>query len=191
MRGTLAYIIPIGKEEGEKPPSGAHPEHPIYFPITPGHPIMLPPPEEIVGGPPHPDQGLPGEKPKPPAAGAPPRPTHPISGVGEPSHPIEIPPDPPPGSVWPGPSPGHPWVPPTGTPPSGGAPGTPTHPIVPPQPGTPSHPIATPPQPPSGEHLPPSSAAVAVFLPGVGWKYVIVPVLPSTGPAPGIPTPKK
>jgi hypothetical protein len=184
-KGTLALIIPVGRPEPPVPGAPVTPEHPIYFPITPGHPIVLPPPEEVPPGywggvaPPHPDQGLPG--PQPPS-GAPPQPTHPIAPGGPPptpSHPITIPPDPPPGSIWPGPHPEHPWVPPSETvPPPIGAPPRPDHTL--PTPGGP--------KPPG---LPESTALVLVYLPGVGWKYVVAPVYPSTQPPPGVATPKK
>lgn len=91
-----------------------------------------------------------------------------------PSHPIELP-EPPPG-IWPPPTPSHPIVP---LPPAGGgAPGTPTQPIalppgmIWPSPGKPEQPIA----------LPPQKFAVLVYVPGYGYKYVIVD--PSLKPTP-------
>lgn len=96
----LAVITPVASgahpdHELPKPPSGGRPdhtlpgdlpkpEHPIYWPLPPGAPV-----DPEYGVPiEHPDQGLPQ-----PPAGAPPRPTHPIAGGEQPSHPIVLPPD--------------------------------------------------------------------------------------------------
>lgn len=91
--------------------------------------------------------------------------------VGGPELPEELP-DPPPG-IWPPPSISHPIVP---IPPP--ATGTPTPPIalppgmIWPSPGKPEHPIA----------MPPAKFAVLVYIPGHGFKYVVVD--PSLKPTP-------
>jgi hypothetical protein len=86
--------LPIGPDQGlPAPPPG------IWPPPSPSHPIIIAPP------------GTPPGVIWPPIGTPPVWPSHPISGVGEPSHPIQPP-----------------------------SPGTPTHPIAP-APGFPSHPI--------------------------------------------------
>ena len=73
-----------------------------------------------------------------------------------------IPPNAPPGSIWPGDHPSHPWVPPS----SGGQPPQPGQP----HPGQPhpSHPIV-------------GGGVILVYIPGVGFKWVVV--------EPGMPRP--
>lgn len=146
-------------------------------PVDPGYDIGIE----------RPDQGLP---PPPPGIWPPPVPAHPI---------VPIPPGgttPPPGTIWP--SPGHP-----------------AHPIVPPSAGSPPRPdqgLPTPPapgQPPRPDQgLPPTgmdphpSHPIAtgtywclVYLPGFGWKYVVVDPslsIDASPPAPQpVPTPHK
>jgi hypothetical protein len=133
------------------PPGGngdAHPEHPIYIPVFPAHPIVIPiPPDPPTDA--HPEHPIvyppvvwPPLPPKPPEGGSPPGiwgPTDP-----RPTPPIYIPAPQPPGE-----------------------PGVPTHPIY--FPVYPAHPIVLPPdgekpQPPPGMINPPSG------LPGF-WSY--------------------
>jgi hypothetical protein len=122
----------------------------------------------------YPDQGLPGDQPgidnslpippPPPGIWPPPVPAHPI---------VPIPPGgskPPPGTIWPSPGhPAHPIAP-------GGAPPTATHPIAPG--GSPPRPDQT--LPPTGMDPHPSHPIASgtywclVYLPGFGWKYVVI-----------------
>lgn len=125
---------------------------------------------------------------------------------GYPAHPI-APGGPPPG-IWPGPGyPAHPIAP--GGPPPGiwPSPGYPAHPIAPGGPPPhPEHPIVLPPgsaippdvgiwpEPvPPVDIVPPGQTLIAVYVPGVGWKYVMVPVedLPPGYPPPNVPMPKR
>jgi hypothetical protein len=135
--------------------SGGHPDQGLpegEGPVDPGYDIGIE----------RPDQGLP---PPPPGIWPPPVPAHPI---------VPIPPGgstPPPGTIWP--SPGHPAHPIAGNPPrpDQGLP-TPPAPGQPPRPDQglpptgmdphPSHPIAT------------GTYWCLVYLPGFGWKYVVV-----------------
>ena len=120
-RPTPPIYVPVPPP----PESGLSPEHPIYIPVYPAHPIVLPlPPTDARPMPPiyippgHPDNSLPEQ---PPGIWGPtdPRPTppiyipiegahpeHPIYFPVEPTHPIVLPPDgetpePPPGMVQP------------------------------------------------------------------------------------------
>lgn len=113
--------------------------------------------------------------------------------------------------IWPGPGyPAHPIAP-------GGPPGYPAHPIAPggpppsiwPDPGPlphPEHPIVLPPGSavppdvgiwpdpvPPIDRVPPGQTLIAVYVPGVGWRYVMVPVsdLPPGYPPPNVPMPKR
>jgi hypothetical protein len=75
------------------------PEHPIYIPVYPAHPIVIPP-EEVGGTPEHPivlpPLGIWGGPIIPPGAidpGPPPKPSHPIYLPVYPAHPIVLPPE--------------------------------------------------------------------------------------------------
>jgi hypothetical protein len=109
-------------------------------------------------------------------------PEHPIVEPGPgPEHPIFMPPE-----IWPSPGvPTHPIVLPE-PPPGVFPPPVPSHPIVILPPGSPlppghiwpelpSHPIVLPP-------APPQKFAILVFIPGYGYKYVVVD--PSLKPTP-------
>jgi hypothetical protein len=126
-RPTPPIYIPVPPP----PESGLSPEHPIYIPIVPAHPIVIPlppndlhpmPPIYIPPGPVDPGYGIDaGLRPEHPIYNPPPQPTHPIyipiEGGGEhpenpiylpvsPTHPIVLPPEgetpaPPPGMVQP------------------------------------------------------------------------------------------
>lgn len=188
MDSFVALITPLG---------GGVPGVPTH-PIAPGGP-----PLGIWGGPPlYPDQGLPGQPPRPsqgpgfptnpivipPDAAAPGVPTHPIylppypsQGPGFPTHPIA------PGGPPPKPDQGLPGQPPRpdqGLPVS---PGVPTHPIVYPPglPATPEHPIALPPTP----GLPPLVPSHPIVLPERPPVDGIVIMLPQNKMAPpeGVP----
>lgn len=87
--------------------------------------------------------------------------------AGQPSHPIVLPP---PGSIPPPPGV---VMPPIFYPPTIGGgpilPGTPEHPIAVP-PGM----IWPPPKPPEVWPQPPGKALVLVYIPGYGWKWVVL-----------------
>ena len=122
------------------------------------------PDNTLPGGGGYPDQGLPGDQPgidnslpippPPPGIWPPPVPAHPI---------VPIPPGgstPPPGTIWPPPYPSHFPLPPGG---SAGLPPAPDQTLPPTgMDPHPSHPIA------SGTYW------CLVYLPGFGWKYVVV-----------------
>jgi hypothetical protein len=169
---------------------------------------------KFINDPRHPDQGLPGGEPGAPDQGLPPgEPGAPDQGLppifgGFPGHPSQGPIFPWPPRPWPPlPWPPRPW-PPTPVDPDWGvdaglAPGQPIYlPIgpdqglpnplppvaghlpAPPEPGT-----IWPPLPPS---VPAGTAAVLVWIIGVGWRYTVItiPVAPGQGlpvnpPAPG------
>ena len=183
MAGFLAYIVPVD--------SGAHPEHPIVYPPQQ-------PPLGIWGGANEPFPTPPIVLPKPPSGDHvelpiyyppviwPPdaHPEHPIvippTQPVYPAHPIVLPPSA-------GGRPEHPIVIPPGQP------VYPSHPIY--IPAFPSHPIVLPPEkpptePPSGAppilslpiELPPpatppgGSKWLMVYIEGVGWLWILVPV---------------
>ena len=150
------------------------------------------PGNELPGDQPGIDNSLPGMQPgvdnslpkPPPGVWPPPVPTHPI---------VPVPPGStaPPGTIWPSPGhPAHPIAP-------GGAPPTATHPIAPG--GSPPRPDQT--LPPTGMDPHPSHPIASgtywclVYLPGFGWKYVVIdPSLEINAepPAPQpVPTPHK
>jgi hypothetical protein len=140
-------------------PGPGRPTHPIYYP--PG----------IWGGPPlYPDIGGPGPQPAP----------------GRPTHPIYYPP-----TIWPGPRP--PYVD-AGFP--GPQPGGPVHiwggPYYPPEiwrPTFPTNPIVIPPEELPPQPVPPDKMVVVVFVPGYGYKLVVVPKPPGYNPPSGAATP--
>jgi hypothetical protein len=134
----------------------------------------------------YPDNSLPGSQPgidnslpiPPPPVGVwpPPVPAHPI---------VPAPPGTPPGVIWPSPGhPAHPIAP-------GGAPPTATHPIAPG--GSPPRPDQT--LPPTGMDPHPSHPIASgtywclVYLPGFGWKYVVVDPSLSVDVSPPAPQP--
>ncbi len=100
-RPTPPIYIPVPPP----PDSGLHPEHPIYIPVYPAHPIVLPlPPEGLHPMPPiyippqEPPLGIWGpDDPRPtppiyiPVEGL--HPEHPIYFPVEPTHPIVLPPE--------------------------------------------------------------------------------------------------
>jgi hypothetical protein len=124
------YIpVPPPTEEG-----GAKPEHPIYIPVWPAHPIVIPVPPDLGAHPEHPIA-------YPPLVW-PPLPTHPIAPGGpppHPAHPIHLPP-----GIWGGgnvPMPSPPIYIPVPQPPDAAYP---EHPIY--WPVYPDHPIVLPPE---------------------------------------------
>jgi hypothetical protein len=139
-------------------PPGA-PEHPIYIPVYPSHPIVLPP--EHVGGPPVVWPPL-------PPLTIWPEPQPPYVDIGGPAQP-------PPLGIWGGggvPMPNPPIYIPIVPPPVEGAPPEATHPIYLPVypthpiylPGHPEHPIVIPPE------LPPAFVSPPAAAPGY-WGY--------------------
>jgi hypothetical protein len=125
------YIpVPPPTEEG-----GAKPEHPIYIPIYPSHPIVIPTPPVSGAHPEHPIA-------LPPLVW-PPLPAHPIAPGGPPAHPAHpIAPGGSPPGIWPSPGvPTHPIYIPVPQPPEAVYP---EHPIY--WPVYPSHPIVLPPE---------------------------------------------
>jgi hypothetical protein len=69
----IYVVVPPGSVDG------THPEHPIYLPVYPSHPIVIPPGSIADGKPEHPIY-------------IPVYPAHPIAPGGGPTHPIVIPP---------------------------------------------------------------------------------------------------
>jgi hypothetical protein len=162
-------------------PPGLKPEHPIFIPVVPSHPIFLPGP----GAPTHPI---------PPVIWPPQPPVTIWPSPGHPAHPIA--PGGPPPTIWPSPGqPTHPIYIPVkpDKPPVEGQPEHPIYfPVYPEHPiwiqppvdvvgGEPSHPIMIPPE------LPPENVTPEPGTPGF-WGYsiyysspVYVPHIPSTG----------
>lgn len=218
MNGQPFYALIIPQDALPTPPGGGqpgYPTHPWVPPYGPSHPIAPggPPPGYWGGRPPeYVDIG--GPRPQPPQGG---RPSHPIyfppriwggGGVGDyidaggpgpqpggpvyPSHPIYYPP-----RYWGGRPPeyvdiGGPGPQPY---PDQGLPGSQPYPdqsLPWPQPH-PSHPIVIPPEDLPSEPVGPDKMVIVVWVPGTGYKMVVVPKPPGynppTGPSTERPTP--
>lgn len=160
--------FPGGGGGGTQPPSGAHPEHPIYYPpgpVDPGYGVPGPPPH--IWGPTDPRPTPPIYWPGYPGGGG--GGTQPPGGA-HPEHPIYYPP--------------HIWGPtdPRPNPPIANVPGAPGY--QPPSGGVPSHPILEP--------APPGKVWAYVNIPGGknGWILIddptaLVPTPPMTETPPG------
>lgn len=181
MQPFLALITPLG---GSPQPPG-YPTHPWVPPYGPSHPIAPGGPPPGIWGPigNYPDAGFPGPQP-----GQPPRPWGPINypDQGLPGY------QPYPDNSLPG---NQPY-------PDQGLPGfqpRPTHPIYYPPypttgPGFPTAPIVLPPEELPPQPVGPDKMVIAIFVPGLGYKVMVVSkppgYAPPTGPSTEIPTPQ-